>query len=407
MNARKLDYITDKAGFISMVIFNSHPGGHVFIAPKYFPHPDGTWSSRDPRERPKRYHRFEYYWNLKQDGKANGQGMRQGNNIERVYEVDKNPQHDYDLNVHDIFNKHLVQDPCHGVPMYCLPVDEIEQYHDARAFYNDVIASPPAWAARYEKVLGTVRSSIRDEDLGITGSYLYGIYQDFSDLNLVVYNGRALPGFHQVLLDNGGLLGTQEIEVLVPGSMWQGWKDLHNAARWGIVLGTSRGFETKKFHIKDRFIGSIHDPNDNDTRIGFWTVNTRDKFQYGTFTKKVVGTGLIHAAIHRWNEGMASGCFELPGITVLGYEPRGEGAVDGRGGTSHQSTTTPEISRLQIIGEFNRMFLFDEEIAAFGLVQETVIKGRKRPEYELLVGGREFGGWVLPASIFSMTQQRK
>nr|MDO8118401.1 hypothetical protein [Candidatus Sigynarchaeota archaeon] len=173
MLARKLDYVTDGTGTISMVIFNSHPPDCLFVAPKYFPHPQGTWMSQDGNTR---YHRFEYFWNIKNEKITDDMNAKN----ERVYDVDKNPHHEYDMHVREKFGKHLVHDDCHGVSMYCLPVDDVVHHYPARQFYEQAIASAPACLAKFDAVLGTVRGHLHDDELGITGSYLYGIYQDFS-----------------------------------------------------------------------------------------------------------------------------------------------------------------------------------------------------------------------------------
>ena len=369
----KLDYITDKDGFISMVIYNTHPQDGIFISPKYFPHPDGIWRSRIDGTK---YQRFEYYWNLKQKSATRKQ--------KRVYDVDTNPLHDYSTDITAGFDKHLRYDPCYGVSMYLLPEDSIITYHDARARYRQVVMDKPQEFKQFMPILDNIINSFKLEDVGITGSYLYGIYQDFSDLNVVFYGSRPIKNFYNLLRENNALEQEKIIPLELTLPEWEGW--INQKYIQEHLTQTEIDFE-------DRFIGSIHDPSDPNIRVGFWLADHQDVLDYGTFKKRSKGKILIKADLEGWEEGMASGHFILTNVEILGLD-----AINMEG-IIHEKNLN-----LQIVGEFNRMFLFDEEVIIFGLLQEVEIIEKGGGEgvtiqYELLVGSREIGGWVAPVSF--------
>jgi|SRR5271157_65418 len=389
---RKLDFVTDHDGFISMIIYNTHPDEGIFIAPKYFPDKgdnSGKWYSH---ETGRYYNRFEYYWNLKQS--TEGQSAK-------VYDVDKNPDHVYATDVFDRFNQNLVLDPCHGVYMYVLPRTSVYRYHDAKAKYRDFIESIPTHARKFGPFLKRIGDTFDIDHVGITGSYLYDLYQDFSDLNFVFYDD-VVDAFHDLLVMEKALLNRQEIDVKVPAPDWQGWL-VEQKARKELLPALKFKGKRQFIIVKNRFIGSMQDARDPRTRAGFWLANTVDVYPHGTFTKKPLGIAVITGHVSSWVDDMPSGHYRVDKVTILGIHPRvsidvmdEDSPIDH--GNIDDLARNIQISAVQVIGEFCRMFLYDEEFMAFGLLEEITTNDATVPVHELLVGGREIGGWIFPVS---------
>lgn len=362
-----------------MIIFNTHPPGHLFVSPKYFPSERGTWEHHATG---RRYDRFEYYWNIRR--------AVDGNGVERVYEVDKNPLHRYDTGVADSFQEHLVHDPCHGVPMYALPVEQVAVHHDARAAYAGILDRRPPSMKRFGWLLDLIASTFDPGDVGLTGSFLYGLHQDFSDVNLVFYDERPVLRFHGFLEEHDGLLPRQEVDVLVP-ALHDPSFSWHDEAAFADLLPfnppVGDACIRARVAIDRRFVGSVHDPADRQARLGFWLSNTVDPHAHGTFTKRVAGIAMVRCRITSGARGMPSGRFPVDHVEVLCTRASEEGDL---------ASLASRTSAVQVIGEFNRMFIFNEDVIVFGLVQEVRINGLATPEVEILVGGREMGGWILP-----------
>ncbi|MEX2684785.1 MAG: hypothetical protein Q6373_024645 [Candidatus Sigynarchaeota archaeon] len=387
---RKFDFVTDASGYISMLIYNSHPPGSLFIAPKYYPDPNGTWSSHETQQK---YSRFEYYWNLNLKQQSRGKAGR-------VYEVDKNPLHDYATDVVSKFNQHLVDDPCHGVPMYRLPRDAVVRYWDARMKYQSVVERRPANLDKFASLLKKMGDAFEPSQVGITGSYLYEIYQDFSDINFVVYD-EAASILHDMLMAESGLLKRQDIEITMPSTTWPGWLGDKVDVLELLPAKTRRKGDKAVVPVKNRFIGSIHDPFDKRIRAGFWLGNTTDPHPHGTFKKTKLGIAVITARLSNGEDDLPSGHFHVDDVDLLGFHPTLDitskelaSITDANRNTN--LTEKMHISAVQVIGEFNRMFLSNESIIAFGLVEEITLAGQEKPVHELLVGGREVGGWIFP-----------
>jgi len=387
---RKLDFVTDLDGFISMIIYNTHPDKGIFIAPKYFPDKgdnSGRWYSHDTG---RHYNRFEYYWNLKQSNE--GQSSK-------VYDVDKNPDHSYAIDVFERFNQNLIHDPCLGVPMYVLPITSIARYHDAHAKYREIVNSEPPHVRKFVPFLKKIGDAFDAEHVGITGSYLYDLYQDFSDLNFVFYDD-VVDTFHDLLVMENALLNRQEIDVKFPGPSWQGWLE---EPKTGKELLPGLKFKGKREFVivKNRFMGSMQDPGDHRTRAGFWLANTVDVYPHGSFTKKPLGIAVITAHVSSWLDDMPSSHFHVDNVTILGIHHRvsiegiSEASIVDRDIVENLANDI-HISAVQVIGEFCRMFLYDEDVIAFGLVEEITTNDSAEPVHELLVGGREIGGWIFP-----------
>ncbi|MBN2154007.1 MAG: hypothetical protein JW839_21295, partial [Candidatus Lokiarchaeota archaeon] len=266
---RKLDFVTDASGYISMLIYNTHPPGALLIAPKYFLDPSGTWASHASGQR---YNRFEYYWNLKQQptGRAS-----------RVYQVDKDPLHDYVTDVVNQFNQHLAMDECHCIAMYRLPRDAVARYWDAEEKFRKVLERRPTHLDRFASLLKKMDDAFCPGQLGITGSYLYELYQDFSDINFVAYDDAAST-LHELLVAEDALIHRQDIEVAFPGPSWPGWLARSVDVLELLPARTKRKGGRAVVPVKNRFIGSIHDPADRRTRAGFWLGNTADPHPHGT-----------------------------------------------------------------------------------------------------------------------------
>nr|MDO8085340.1 hypothetical protein [Candidatus Sigynarchaeum springense] len=392
---RKFDFVTDASGYISMLIYNSHPPGGLLIAPKYYPDPNGTWSSHTTQQK---YSRFEYYWNLslRQQSKEKAR---------RVYYVDKNPLHDYATDVVTRFNQHLVDDPCHGVPMYWLPRDVVTRYWDAEGKYRMVQEHRPAQLEKFASLLKKMSDVFDPGQLGITGSYLYEIYQDFSDINFVVYDDAA-GILHGMLVAENGLLKRQEIEITFPGLKWPGW--LGNSVDVLDLLPEKTRHKGEKVvvPVKNRFIGSVHDTANERTRAGFWMGNTADPHPHGTFKKTKLGVAMITARLSSGEDDLSSGHFRVEEVELLGIHPELDITLEKMPDSIEPNRETEmaehvHISAVQVIGEFSRMFLFNEKIIAFGLVEEIMVDGHDKPVHELLVGGREIGGWIFPLDEIS------
>jgi hypothetical protein len=371
-----------------MLIYNTHPPGTLLIAPKYYPDSNGTWESHASGQR---YNRFEYYWNLKQQAKGKSA---------RVYEVDKNPLHDYATDVVNRFNQHLATDPCHGVPMYQLPRNEIARYWDAKAKYREVQEQRPKHFERFNQLLKKMGDTFDPGQIGITGSYLYDLYQDFSDINFVLYDD-AVNVFHDMLLAERALLYRQDIEITFPGPSWLGW--IGGSVDMLDLLPDSTRQKAGKIivPVRNRFIGSIHDPDDEGIRAGFWLGNSVDPHPHGTFKKAKVGIAVVTGHVASWTDDLPSGHLRLENVKLRGIHPvlditSGEKARNLDAGTIPDLTSRVNISAVQVIGEFNRMFLTSEDVVAFGLVEEISLAGKENPVHELLVGGREVGGWIFP-----------
>ncbi|MBD3187902.1 hypothetical protein GF325_13785 [Candidatus Bathyarchaeota archaeon] len=377
MFTRKLDFILDDDGFISMIIYNSHPDGRVFIAPKYFPSKHGNWKSRTTGQV---YDRFEYYWDLKNSKNRHDERKK-------LYSIDDNPLHDYESDVLKIFKGRLETDPCHGVLMYSLDATKITRYCNAKQAYKEIMIERPGRVEKFNRILDCIADTFDPGEVGITGSYLYDLYQDFSDINFVLYDGNVMKRFHDFLLDHECLVDKHEVTIQIPSKNWNGWLEREDLKAMKELM------EPRAVDYHGRFIGSLHDEKIEDTRAGFWTANTVDVYPYGTFKKEQLGKCLLKAKIREWQEGMASGNFPLENVEILGIDP----AID------KMNITEEKITSLQIIGQFHRMFLFDEYIYVFGLLQEVKTFSGKEGEMllEILVGGREMGGWILPLAILT------
>ncbi len=388
--------MTDASGYISMLIYNTHPPGELLIAPKYYPDPSGTWSSHATGQK---YSRFEYYWNLnlKQQAKMKA---------ERVYDVDKNPLHDYATDVVNRFNQHISDDPCHGVPMYRLPRDAVARYWDAKVKYRDVLEHRPAHLERFAPLLKKMSDAFDPGQLGITGSYLYDLYQDFSDINFVAYDDAGST-LHDMLVAEKALLYRQDIEIAFPGSTWPGWLAGSVDVLDMLPEKTKRKGEKAVVPVKNRFIGSMHVPADDRTRAGFWLGNTVDPHPHGAFRKAKLGIAAITGRLSNGMDDLPSGHLRVEGVELLGIHPALDVTSDRKAGIIEPNSvadlaSSVHISAVQVIGEFNRMFLTSESIIAFGLVEEITMAGKEKPVQELLVGGREVGGWIFPLDEISV-----
>jgi hypothetical protein len=385
---RKLDFVTDAIGYISMLIYNTHPPGGLLIAPKYYPDPNGTWASHATGQR---YNRFEYYWNLKQHTK--------GKSV-RVYDVDKNPLHDYATDVVNRFDQHLSTDPCHGVPMYRLPRDAVVRYWDAKAKYREALEHRPMQLERFSPFLKKMSDTFDQNQVGITGSYLYDLYQDFSDINFVLYDD-AVSIFRDMLIAENALLYRQDVEVTFPGPSWPGW--LNDGIDVLDLLPENTKHKAGKtvVPVKNRFIGSMHDPADERVRAGFWLANSIDPHPHGTFTKAKLGIVVITGHVASWTDDLPSGHLRLENVKLLGIHPALDFTPKGKTDALEPNKMLDlerivDTSAVQVIGEFNRMFITDEDVIAFGLVEEITVAGKTKPVHELLVGSREVGGWIFP-----------
>ncbi|MHA1683703.1 MAG: hypothetical protein ACTSUE_22385 [Promethearchaeota archaeon] len=385
---QKLDFVRDTRGFISMVMYNSNPDGKIFIAPKYFPVPESpripgsTWKSH---ETGRVYRRFEYYWDLREKPFGPGQ--------EKIYSIDTNPDHDYEGDLRHLFPAKLSLDPCHGVAMYTIAdVDVVKRYNPA-LFYKAVMDDIPPALGKYARLLELIENTFSPEQVGITGSYLYKLNQDFSDINIVVYDKESTKPLHRLLDEQDALLDKQDVKVPVPTGEGFHWVS-------GNLPETICNAKELVIGVKKRFIGSIHDKNIPGARMGFWTSNRKDAFVYGKFTMEQAGSAVISGRLTGWEEGMASGRFGIEDLDLIGFssEPKSAGLQ----GDSNPGDAM-KITHVQVVGQFHRMFLFDENVIAFGLIQkvnhEAAGLSMQQPTWELLVGGREIGGWILPREL--------
>ncbi|MHA1791394.1 MAG: hypothetical protein ACTSVI_02040 [Promethearchaeota archaeon] len=374
MRFRKLDYIMDRSKVISMIIYNTHPENEVFIAPKYFPDVNGIWESHDNKIK---YSRFEYYWNLKR--------YKDDGRVTKVYDVDDNPLHGYDLRVLDKLQDSIKLDPCHGAYFFQLDKKEIIKYFDASEYFKKVMEDFPPSVKKFEPMLKKVANAFSFDNIGITGSYLYNLYQPFSDLNVVIYDKEPFNRFHDFLSENDALEKEKKMTIKLPRL------EIVNDENSKNITGMIHHGQEQEISLKERFIGSMHDENNEHNRVGFWLTNTEDQFNYGHFQKMQVGEIFLKATISGWEHSMASGNFTLSSVKIIGV--KNAKLLDERDAW--------RVDFMQIIGEFNRMFLFDEEVYIHGLLQEVKLKGKKRPLHEVLVGSREVGGWVLPTRYFN------
>jgi predicted nucleotidyltransferase len=135
---------------------------------------------------------------------STGDRIREGVNYRRVYHF--NEQHQIIQTQYPVY---LHDEPDFGIRMQSVPLKRIQQVYDPRDRVADIYAHGPN--DRIEKnALALVRllgqtANVPSENLGISGSVLFGLYHSESDIDIVVYGeteGRAVHQALRGLLDN-------------------------------------------------------------------------------------------------------------------------------------------------------------------------------------------------------------
>lgn len=133
-----------------------------------------------------------------------GNRIREGVNYRRVYHF--NEQHQI---IHSQYPVYLHDEPAFGIRMQSVPVKRIQQVYDPRGRVADICAHGPKDCLE-ENALALVRllaqtANVSLENLGISGSVLFGLHHPTSDIDIVVYGGTESRAVYQALrhlLDN-------------------------------------------------------------------------------------------------------------------------------------------------------------------------------------------------------------
>ena len=133
-----------------------------------------------------------------------GNRIRKGVNYRRVYRF--NEQHQI---IHIQFPVYLHDEPAFGIRMQSVPVERIRQVYNPCNRVTDIYTNGPKDQLE-ENALSLVKllaraANVPLNNLGISGSLMYGLHQLTSDIDLVVYGdeeGRAVHKALHHLLDN-------------------------------------------------------------------------------------------------------------------------------------------------------------------------------------------------------------
>lgn len=133
-----------------------------------------------------------------------GNRIREGVTYRRVYHF--NEQHQI---IHTQYPVYLHEEPAFGIRMQSVPVKRIRRVYNPRARVTDIYTKGPKDQLE-EKALALVRllaqaANVPLNNLGISGSLLYGLHHSTSDIDIVVYGeteGRAVHQALRHLLDN-------------------------------------------------------------------------------------------------------------------------------------------------------------------------------------------------------------
>jgi hypothetical protein len=133
-----------------------------------------------------------------------GNRIREGVNYRRVYHF--NEQHQI---IQTQYPAYLHDEPAFGICMQSVPVERIQQVYDPRVRLQDIYTCGPEDllvenALALVSLLGQT-ANVPLENLGISGSLLYGLHHSTSDIDIVVYGeteGRAVHQALRHLLDN-------------------------------------------------------------------------------------------------------------------------------------------------------------------------------------------------------------
>jgi predicted nucleotidyltransferase len=133
-----------------------------------------------------------------------GNRMREGVNYRRVYRF--NEQHQI---IHTQYPVYLHDEPAFGIRMQSVPVKRIRQVYNPRGRVTDIYTNGPKDQLE-ENAFSLVSllaqaANVPLNNLGISGSLLFGLHHSTSDIDIVVYGdteGRAVHQALHHLLDN-------------------------------------------------------------------------------------------------------------------------------------------------------------------------------------------------------------
>ncbi len=133
-----------------------------------------------------------------------GDRVREGVNYRRVYHFKE--QHQI---IQTQYPAYLHDEPAFGLCMQSVPVERIQKVYDPRDRLKDIYTCGPEDllvenALSLVSLLGQT-ANVPLENLGISGSLLYGLHHSTSDIDIVVYGeteGRAVHQALRHLLDN-------------------------------------------------------------------------------------------------------------------------------------------------------------------------------------------------------------
>ena len=133
-----------------------------------------------------------------------GNRIRKGVNYRRVYRFKE--QHQI---IHTRYPVYLHDEPAFGTRMQCVPAKRIRQVYNPRGRVVDIHTNGPKDQLE-ENALALVRllaraANVPLNNLGISGSLLYGLHHSASDIDIVVYGdaeGRAVHKALRHLLDD-------------------------------------------------------------------------------------------------------------------------------------------------------------------------------------------------------------
>ncbi len=178
------DIFTDEAGRIFFVLGHYQPPDRVISLLKYVPDVQGTWIHRISGQ-----HYARSYWH---------QGIDAFTSASKVTGADKGSELASWQIIDPVFGTSFLEVPHERIAEYFLPEKRLASILETKEGELDEVEK------RVKLVVQTILKHSGDvdltvEDVGITGSILWGGYSDRSDINLNVYGEKKCRGLEKAL----------------------------------------------------------------------------------------------------------------------------------------------------------------------------------------------------------------
>jgi uncharacterized protein len=357
------DYVLDRSGNLFQVITSSHPADKVIALLRYVPAPDQN--------------NLNAVWQPK-SGKI--KGIRYQRQLEAYNVTQARSNVDFVDTTHAAY---VLNETIYGVPMIAVPHDMIDVHYQPRPRLQEVLGLDEAKLDRYEIAARQIAISLRDnlgiapEQVGITGSILWGAQHRYSDIDIIIYGQesktRLVTRYQELFRADPKITGLNEA--------WTQEFAVSLQEKSGMPLEACHEYITRK-----AWLMLYHEPQirPQPIQVGIYFAPDPDEAEqvygpYGQEWYEAVGTVTVEAEIT--DDALS---LYYPAIYSIG------GAVV----TEFTSKETAEIHPAEI----KRIFLFEGAISGYAFVGDRVrVRGllqrirSAHPEvaYQILIGTRE------------------